>query len=462
MSNYDFDFFVIGAGSGGVRAARLAAAAGKRVGIAEEYRYGGTCVIRGCVPKKLMVYASHFQDSFEDASGFGWQVGQTRFDWQQFMASKNDEIARLENIYRTNLEKVGVALFKNRAVLIGNHEVELVGSGKTFSAEKILVAVGGKPSMLEEIPGHEHFIDSNHIFELESQPDEIVIFGGGYIALEFAGIFAGLGTKTTLVYRGDKILRGFDEDIRDGITHAMSARGIEIICNANPTAVTKTDQDKLVVTLDNGKTLSTDKAMLAIGRRPNTDGLGLEAVGVERRWSGHIVVDGYSRSTVPSIFAVGDATDRVALTPVAIHEAMCLFQTEFNDNPQSPDHDTIATAVFSQPEIGTVGLTEAQIEATHANYSVYLAQFRPMKNTLSGRDEKMMMKLIVCDDSGQVLGAHIMGEGAGESAQLLGIMLKAGLTKADFDRTMAVHPTAAEELVTMYEPSFRIVDGQRV
>lgn len=462
MSTFDYDLFVIGGGSGGVRSARLAAGLGKRVAIAEEYRFGGTCVIRGCVPKKLFVYASQFHEHFEDAAGFGWTVGESSFDWKKLIAAKDLEIARLEGLYRKGLENAGAEIIESRAELTGPHSIRLVKSGKVVTAERIVIAVGGGANPHAALPGHEHCITSNEAFHLEELPRSIVIAGGGYIAVEFANIFHGLGVDTTLIYRGKEILSRFDQDMRQGLHQAMEAKGIRIICSDLIEAVTRTAAGGLSVETKNSGTLSADQVMLALGRDPYTAGLGLEAAGVEVNERGAIVVDAYSRTNVPGIFALGDVTDRVQLTPVAIHEAMCFIETEFRNNPTSPDHDLIATAVFSQPEIGTVGLSEEQAASRFEEIEVYRAQFRPMKATLSGRAEKTIMKLIVNAADRKVIGAHILGHDAGEMAQLLGITLKAGCTKDDFDRTMAVHPTASEELVTMYSPSYRIRNGERV
>ena len=461
MPTYDYDLFVIGGGSGGVRSGRVAAAMGKKVGIAEEYRYGGTCVIRGCVPKKLFVYASQFHEQFEDSAGFGWTVGETSFDWSKLIAAKDKEIDRLEGLYRKGLENAKADIFDSRAELVDAHTVRLTGTGQTFTAEHIVIATGGTPNPHADLPGHELCISSNEAFHLEKLPKSILIAGGGYIAVEFANIFHGLGVETTLIYRGKEILSRFDGDLRRGLHNAMTAKGIRILCQDIITQVSR-DGDTLSVETKESGTLSFDTVMLALGRDPHTKGLGLEAAGVKTDARGAIVVDEYSRTSVPHIFALGDVTDRVQLTPVAIHEAMCFIETVYKDNPTRPDHDLIATAVFSQPEIGTVGLSEEAAAAKYAEIEVYRAEFRPMKATLSGRQEKMLMKLIVNAADRKVIGAHILGHDAGEMAQLLGITLKAGCTKADFDRTMAVHPTAAEELVTMYNPSYRIVNGERV
>ncbi|WP_343314138.1 glutathione-disulfide reductase [Brucella sp. BE17] len=462
MTAYDFDLFVIGGGSGGVRAGRLAGAMGKKAGLAEEYRMGGTCVIRGCVPKKLFVYASQFPEHFEDSAGYGWSVGKSQFDWKKLLAAKDKEIDRLEGLYRKGLENSDVEIFASRAQLIDAHTIELVASKRRVTAEHILVATGGRPNMHEALPGNEFCISSNEAFHLEELPEAIVIAGGGYIAVEFANIFHGLGVKTTLVYRGQEILSRFDHDLRHLLHETMEAKGIRIICGAVFQKVRKQSDGTLSIALSNGEMLEAGQALLALGRTPNTDGLGLEQAGVKLDALGAIEVDDYSRTSVSNIWAVGDVTNRVQLTPVAIHEAMCFLETAFKDNPTKPDHDLIATAVFSQPEIGTVGLSEEEAGKKYPEVEVYRALFRPMRNTLSGRTEKMLMKIIVDAESRKVVGAHIMGPDAGEMAQLLGISLKAGATKDDFDRTMAVHPTAAEELVTMYKPSYRLVRGEKV
>ncbi|HLP68994.1 MAG TPA: glutathione-disulfide reductase [Rhizobium sp.] len=433
-----------------------------RVAIAEEYRFGGTCVIRGCVPKKLFVYASQYHEHFEDAVGYGWSVGESSFDWKKLIAAKDKEIARLEGLYRKGLENAGAEILETRAELAGPNSVRLVKSGRVVTAERIVIAVGGAPNPHASLPGHEFCISSNEAFHLEELPRSIVIAGGGYIAVEFANIFHGLGVDTTLIYRGMEILSRFDQDMRRGLHEAMEAKGIRILCHDVIEKVEKTPADGLRVTTKNNDVLTADQVMLALGRDPNTSGLGLEAAGVVTNERGAIVVDEYSRTNVPGIFAFGDVTDRVQLTPVAIHEAMCFVETEYKNNPTRPDHDLIATAVFSQPEIGTVGLSEEQAAKRYPEIEVYRAQFRPMKATLSGRNEKMVMKLIVNAADRKVVGAHVLGHDAGEMAQLLGITLKTGCTKDDFDRTMAVHPTAAEELVTMYSPSYRVRNGERV
>lgn len=463
MGAYDYDLFVIGGGSGGVRAGRVAASLGKRVAVAEEYRFGGTCVIRGCVPKKLFVYASQFHEHFEDAAGYGWQVGTPTFDWKALIAAKDKEIARLEGLYRRGLDTNGAEIIDSRAELVDAHTVRLVASGKTVTAERIVIATGGAPNPHAALPGHELCISSNEAFDLAKLPRSILIAGGGYIAVEFANIFHGLGVQVTLIYRGKEILSRFDHDMRQGLHKAMVDKGIRILLADVIENVAKVEGagGGLIATTKNGETIAVDTVMLALGRDPNTRGLGLEAAGVAMDERGAIIVDPYSRTNVPSIWALGDVTNRVQLTPVAIHEAMCFIDTEYRGKPTVPDHDLIATAVFSQPEIGTVGLSEEDAAQRYAEVEVYRAEFRPMKATLSGRAEKMIMKLVVDAASRKVLGAHILGHDAGEMVQLLGISLKAGVTKDDFDRTMAVHPTASEELVTMYQPSYRIKNGQR-
>ena len=450
MPKYDYDLFVIGGGSGGVRAARIAAGHGARVAIAEEYRVGGTCVIRGCVPKKLLVYASRFRDEFEDATGFGWSVGATKFDWARLIANKDAEIARLEGIYMRNLEKAGVTLLRQRAEVAGPNQIMLKADGRTVTAGTILIATGGRPNLDAGLPGAEHVITSNEAFHLTELPRRIVVVGGGYIAVEFAGIFAGLGVATTLVYRGEKILRGFDEDLRDGLTEEYARRGIRIVTGRLIKAVEATAAG-LVATLDDGARLTSDRVMSAIGRSPATAGLGLAAAGVKLGRDGAVVVDAASRSNIESIYAVGDVTNRVNLTPVAIREGHAFADSVFGNQPWTVDHDLIPTAVFSTPEIGTVGLSEAAARANGRPLDIYKTRFRPMKGTLSGRQERMLMKLVVDATNGRVLGVHILGPDAAEMVQLAGIALKLGATKADFDSTVALHPSAAEELVTLRE-----------
>ncbi|SHI65163.1 NADPH-glutathione reductase [Aureimonas altamirensis DSM 21988] len=459
MSHYDYDLFVMGGGSGGVRAARRTAALGRKVAIAEEFRMGGTCVIRGCVPKKLLVYASKFSEEFEDAAGYGWSVGETRFDWATLIAAKDAEIQRLEDIYTRNLEKAGAEILKTRAVLEGPHAVRLLETDTVVTAERILIAVGGRANPFADMPGAEHCITSNEAFHLKRLPERIVILGGGYIAVEFANIFHGLGAHVTLVYRGKKILAGFDDDLRDGVSAAMQRKGIDIRCEDTLVEVRQKADCRFEAVLKGGDRLDADEVMLAVGRKPNTEDLGCEKAGVTLDHLGAIEVDDYSRTSAPSVWALGDVTNRLQLTPVAIHEAMCFVDTEFLGKPTKPDLETVPTAVFSQPEIGTTGLTECEAGERFRTVEVYTARFRPMRNILAGRDEQMITKLVVDGESRKVVGAHILGPDAGELAQVLGICVKAGLTKDDFDRTMALHPTAAEELVTMYTPSYILRDG---
>jgi glutathione reductase (NADPH) len=447
MSEFDFDLFVIGGGSGGVRAARVAALHGARVAIAEEYRFGGTCVIRGCVPKKLFVYASRFRDEFDDAEGYGWSVGGSSFDWPTLIANKDAEIARLEGIYRRNVERAGARVFQARATLADAHTVVLATDGRRMTARTILIATGGRPVVLD-VPGAEHAITSNEAFHLPTLPRSILIVGGGYIAVEFAGIFAGFGVETILLYRGPKILRGFDEDLRDGLTEELLKRGIDVRVNAEVTAIAA-GPSHYAVTLQDGGRIAADLVMFATGRAPNTNGLGLEAAGVKLGARGEIAVDRWSQSSVPSICAVGDVTDRLNLTPVAIREGHAFADTLFGNKPTAVDHELVPTAVFSTPEIGTVGLPEHVARQRHSRLDVYKARFRPLKHTLSGRDEIMLMKLLVDGDGGRVVGCHILGTDAAEMVQLAAVALKMGATKADFDAAMALHPTAAEELVTM-------------
>lgn len=461
MSTFDFDLFVIGGGSGGVRAGRVAASIGKRVGIAEEYRYGGTCVIRGCVPKKLFVYASEFPDHFEDAEGYGWTVGESRFDWAKLIEAKDREIARLEGLYRKGLENNKATIFEDRAEFVDAHTIRLVNSGRTITAQTFLVATGGRPNPHKALPGHELCITSDEAFHLETLPKAVVIEGGGYIALEFANIFHGLGSEVTVVYRGREVLSRFDHDIRQGLHKSMTQKGIRILTEAMLEGVTRGVDGRLHVLVSGGEAIDADQVMLAVGRLPNTENLGLDRAGVRMDKQGAIVVDDFSRTSQPHIYAVGDVTNRVQLTPVAIHEAMCFIETEFKGNPSKPDHELIATGVFTRPEIGTVGMSEDAAVKAFGDIDVFRAEFRPMKATLSGSQEKMLMKLVVDVKSQKVVGAHVMGPDAGEMAQLLAIPMKMGATKADFDRTMAVHPTAAEELVTMYAPSYKIRGGVR-
>ena len=456
--DFDYDLIVIGAGSGGVRAARMAATYGAKVAIIEEFRIGGTCVIRGCVPKKLYVYAARFRDQFDIAESFGWQVDAS-FDWQTLVAAKEKEITRLEHAYASNLEKPGVEIIRDRAVVTGPNGIRLVREGRELSAKHLLIATGARPSV-PKCPGHEHGITSNEAFDLPELPHSILIEGGGYIAVEFATIFAGLGVNTTIIYRGDCILRGFDEDMRRGLEAGLTERGVRIIYQTTIKSLAKTG-DEVTATFSDGVSAPYGAVMFATGRRPNIEGLGLEAAGVKLTEHGSITVDDYSQTSVPSIYAVGDVTGRAQLTPVAIREGWYFAETVFNDNPLKVDHSLIPTAVFAEPEIGTVGLTEAEA-ATHGDIDVYVSRFRPMQNTLSDRTERMVIKLITEKDEGKVLGVHLLGPGAAEMIQLVGIAVSMGASKADFDRTIALHPSAAEELVTFKSPSYSYRDCKRV
>ena len=445
MAAYDYDLFVIGAGSGGVRAARVSAGYGAKVAIAEEYRVGGTCVIRGCVPKKLLVYASHVREEVEDAAGYGWTIPEARFDWARLIANKDKEIGRLEGIYRKTLAGAGVVLMEGRAQLVGSHEIEI--AGKRVTADKILIATGGHPVML---PGFDarNSITSNEAFHLERLPGRIAIIGGGYIAVEFAGIFNGLGSKVSLLYRGDQVLRGFDDDLRHGLAGELIGKGIDLKLHTMVHRIERVGNAWRLIFGD-GSNLDVDKIMVAAGRRPNTTGLGLEAVGVTLAQHGAVAVDAYSKTSQPHIYAIGDVTDRLNLTPVAIREAMAFADTVFGSRPWAMDHECVASAVFSQPPIGTVGLTEAKARERFGAVDIYKERFRPMKYTLSGRDEHTLMKLVVDRASQRVLGAHMLGPDAPEIIQSLAVAVKMGATKQQFDEAVALHPTAAEEFVTM-------------
>jgi glutathione reductase (NADPH) len=445
---YDYDLFVIGAGSGGVRAARMSASHGAKVAVAEEYRVGGTCVIRGCVPKKLLVYASHYAEDFEEAAGFGWSVGESRFDWPTLIKNKDAEIDRLNAIYIRNLEASGVEIITGRATLKDAHTVLL--NGKEITAKYILIAVGATPFM-PQIEGIEHAISSNEAFHIETLPDDIIVVGGGYIAVEFAGIFNGLGAKTSLVYRGETILRGFDDEVRHHLGEEMTKKGVTIKTNSDITSIVAKG-DGYEVTFQDGSQQTTGLVMYATGRVPLTQDLGLEASGVATGKKQEILVDARSKTNIDSIYAVGDVTERAQLTPVAIREGAAFAETVFNNNPQEVDHSIIPTAVFSQPPIGTVGMGEEEARAAGHDFDVYASSFRAMKHTLSGSDEKTLMKLIVDKTSDKVLGLHIVGPDSGEMIQAFGIAVTMGATKAQFDATVAVHPTAAEEMVTFKQP----------
>ena len=448
MSEFDYDLFVIGGGSGGVRAARVAAATGAKVGLAEEFRMGGTCVIRGCVPKKLMVFASEYGEAFADARAYGWDVGDGTFNWADLRKPLHAELERLEGIYRRLLGNSDVAIHDARATVSGPHEVTLA-DGTTISAKHILVAVGGRPSV-PTFEGSDLAITSNDIFLLEKMPETILVVGGGYIASEFACILNGLGVKTTQFYRGEQILRGFDNEARELVSESMVERGVDLRLGSNVASMKKVDGGIEVTGVD-GKVEVFGAVMYATGRRPNTDGLGLEAVGVEMGRGGEVVVDDYSQTKVPSIYAVGDVTDRVQLTPVAIREGMAFVETVFKGNPTKVDHELIPSAIFTQPEMGTVGLSE-EAAREQEPIEVYAATFKPMQSSFAGRPDKVLMKLVVSQATRVVLGCHIVGPHAGEMIQLAGIAVKMGATKEQFDQTCAVHPTMSEELVTMKEP----------
>jgi glutathione reductase (NADPH) len=454
MAEYDVDLFVIGGGSGGVRAARIAASHGASVMVAEEYRMGGTCVIRGCVPKKLFVIGSHVQQEIEDAAGFGWTIPTATFDWPTLVANKDKEIARLEGIYTTNVEKSGGEVVKTRAVLEDAHTVRLA-NGRTVKANYILIATGSAPNHGAVIPGIEHVISSNEAFHLPELPRRVVIQGGGYIALEFACIFAGFGSDVTVIYRGDNILRGFDEDVRVHVRSEMEKQGITILTGCTVAKVDKHGKE-LTSHLSDGSSVASDQVMFAIGRHPNVANLGLEKAGVAiNPKNGGIAVDGWSKTSVENIYAIGDVTHRINLTPVAIREGHAFADTVFGKRPVQVDHATIPTAVFSQPEVGTVGMTEAEARAQFSHVDVYKATFRPIKATMSGRDTRMLMKLLVDGATDRVVGCHIVGDTAAEIVQAVAIAVKMKATKADFDATVALHPTAAEELVTMRTPTAR-------
>ncbi|HEY1941521.1 MAG TPA: glutathione-disulfide reductase [Roseiarcus sp.] len=451
---FDVDLFVIGAGSGGVRAARIAAQHGAKVMVAEEFRIGGTCVIRGCVPKKLLVYASRFADDFADAEGYGWTVGSTHFDWPTLVAAKEREISRLSAIYRVNLEKAGVDIVEQRAVVTGPRSVRLA-DGRTVNARHILVATGGHPVPLGSIIGLEHAISSNEVFDLAIFPKRLLVVGGGYIAVEFASLFARLGSDVTEVMRAGNVLRAFDEDMREGLREELERAGVKLRFECLPTCIERRGET-LHVELTDGETLEVDQVLIATGRTPNTKGLGLETAGVTLDGAGAVVVDAASTSNVPSIHAVGDVTNRINLTPVAIREGHMLADHLFGGKAGIVDHENVASAVFTTPEIGAVGLTENEAMHRYAALDIYKANFRPMKATLSGSQERTIMKLVVDATTDRVVGAHILGHEAGEMIQMLAIAIKMGATKADLDATMAVHPTAGEELVTMRTRTRRV------
>ncbi|NEY89455.1 glutathione-disulfide reductase [Tabrizicola oligotrophica] len=453
MTQFDYDLFVIGGGSGGVRAARIAAAeGGAKVGLAEESRMGGTCVIRGCVPKKLMVFASEFPGQIEDARAYGWEVQNHGFDWVRFRTALETELTRLENAYRSTLKTAGVTIHDTRATVVDAHTVQLA-TGARFTTRHILIATGGRP-FVPEVPGAELAVTSNEMFHLPALPNRALVVGGGYIASEFSCILNGLGVKTTQYYRGAQILRGFDDEARGHVSNAMQAAGIAVHCGTDVLRLEKTQGGIRAVATD-GSEREFDLVLYATGRKPNSAGLGLEALGVAFGRNGEIKVSDWSQTAVPSIHAVGDVTDRVNLTPVAIREGHAFADTLFRGVPTKFEHLNIASAVFTQPELGTIGLTEEQARAQGPT-EVYVAAFRPMKTLFAGRQDRVLMKLLVSVETRKVLGCHIVGEGAGEMIQLVAIAIGMGATKEDFDRTVAVHPTMAEELVTMRKPA-RIV-----
>ncbi|MEZ5674606.1 NADPH-glutathione reductase [Thalassovita litoralis] len=448
--SFDYDLFVIGGGSGGVRAARVAAGeTGAKVALAEEDRYGGTCVIRGCVPKKLMVFASEYAEMASDAAAYGWDVSLGAFNWDSFKSKLEAELDRLEGVYRRLLAGSGVDSFDARARVVDAHTVEL-SDGSRKTAKHILLAMGGRP-VKPDMPGAELAITSNDIFHLPELPGNILILGGGYIACEFAGILNGLGVEVTQYYRGAQILRGFDDEARGLVAEEMIQRGVKLHLGTNIESMERAADGKIRVVATNGDETLFDQVMFATGRAPNTDDMGLEQVGVKVGRGGQVIVDDYGQTAVPSIYAVGDVTDRVNLTPVAIREGMAFVETVFKGNPTKPDHDLIPTAIFTQPEMGTVGLSE-EAARDQGPIEVYATSFKPMQSSFAGRSDRVLMKLVVCADTRRVLGCHIVAPGAGEMIQLAGIAVKMGATKEDFDRTVAVHPTMSEEIVTMKTP----------
>ena len=444
----EFDLLVIGGGSGGVACARRAAGYGARAAVIENDRLGGTCVHRGCIPKKLLVYASHFSHDFEDAAGYGWTVGERSFDWPEMVRAKVAELDRLEGIYQRLVRDSDATLIAGTGRLLDAHTVAV--GDERHHAETIVIATGGRPTM-PDIPGIELAVSSDEMFDLPTFPERLVIVGGGYIACEFACIMQGLGAQVTQLYRGELPLRGFDRDLREVLCEEMRKGGVDLRLNVNAASLAR-QGSAIAVKTTTGETIEADQVLFATGRKPNVAGLGLDTAGIGTTEGGAIPVDANSHTGVAGIYAVGDVTDRINLTPVAIHEGRCIAETLYNDNPQTPDHREVATAVFTTPELGTVGLTEEEARQAFPTVDIYKTRFRPLKHTLTTRDETIFMKLIVDRASGRVVGCHMVGEGAGEAVQLLGIAVKAGATKAQFDATMAVHPTAAEELVTMYEP----------
>ncbi|MCF6262048.1 MAG: glutathione-disulfide reductase [Xanthomonadales bacterium] len=449
MSKFDYDLFVIGAGSGGVRASRIAAGYGAKVGICEESRVGGTCVIRGCVPKKLMTYAAHFSEDFKDAQAYGWDVVAGSFDWSRFIAAKDKEIDRLNDIYINLLSNAGVDLLEGRGVFIDRHTLRI--GEQTVTAKTILIAVGGRP-FVPEFPGRELVITSDEAFHLNSLPERVVVVGGGFIATEFAGIFNGLGSEVTQIYRGDALLRGFDEDVRAMVTSDLGTHGIDVRLECGVEKVTASDAGSYSVHLNSGKILAADQVMYATGRFAYTPGLNLEAAGVIMQNNGAIPVDEFSATNVANIYAVGDVTDRINLTPVALHEGHAFADTVYGKRPRSCDHRFVPSAVFSNPAVATVGYTESDAREVFAKIKIFRTKFRHLKHSLTGSQQKMMMKLVVCADTDRVVGLHVVGQDAAEIVQGFAVAVKSGLSKADFDATIGIHPTAAEELVTLREP----------
>jgi glutathione reductase (NADPH) len=447
MTAYDYDLISIGAGSGGVRAARIAAATGARVAVIESMRTGGTCVMRGCVPKKLLVYGAHFAHDFEDAVGFGWSDSKPGFNWAKLIQTKNIELDRLEGVYHLLLKNAGVVEIQGKGRMVGPHSVQI--NGKTITAETILVATGGWPTM-PAISGIEHAITSNEALELPELPKRIAIVGGGYIAVEFAGIFNALGSQVYEIIRADKVLRGFDESMRDGLQDELTKKGVQILSEVNVTSIIKKGPRKFTIQFDKHEALDVDVVMYATGRAPNTKGIGLEDVGVKVNAKGAVVVDKYSQTNIENIYAIGDVTDRINLTPVALAEGMAFVDTVYRGVPTAVVRENIASAVFSQPPIATVGLTETEAAAL-GPIDVYESRFRNMKHTLTGRDEMSKMKLIVDQKTDKVLGCHMLGSDSPEIIQGIAIALKCGATKSQFDSTIGIHPTAAEEFVTMRE-----------
>ena len=445
MSAYDYDLFVIGAGSGGVRASRVAAGHGAKVVVCENYRVGGTCVIRGCIPKKLLTYAAHYAEDFEDAEAYGWTVGPRSFSWPKLIANKDNEIDRLNGIYIRLLDDAGVEIIEGTGRLVDLHNVDI--DGRQVTAETILVATGGSPTM-PDVPGVEHAVSSNEVFHLEEQPRRVVVVGGGYIACEFAGIFNGLGSEVVQLYRGAQILRGFDDDVRNTLAQEARKKGVDVRVEAN---VSRIDQagSHFEVVCATGTVIETDLVLYATGRAPNTKGLGLEEVGVKLKEGGAVSVDEWSRSSVANIYAVGDVTDRLNLTPVALNEGLAFAETVFGGNDRKMDHRTVAYAVFSQPNISCVGLSEADARAEYGDVDIYKSTFGALKHTLTGRQEMTMMKIVVDAASQRILGLHMVGPEAAEIIQGLAVAVKMGATKAQLDATIGIHPTAAEEFVTM-------------